>query len=122
MNKSLSVQVQELEHKIDHLHHLVIEISKQLSRLTSGSTTHSEKSVSHSSVVETADESLSFSRIMFHKDVLLDDDEALPFWMLNSDQPVSADLQIRRLTAQLTAAYHRIAALEEQIMAQRLQS
>jgi hypothetical protein len=42
--------------------------------------------------------------------------------MLNSDQPVSADLQIRRLTAQLTAAYHRIAALEEQIMAQRLQS
>jgi hypothetical protein len=122
MNKSLPVQVQELEHKIDHLHHLVIEISKQLSRLTSGSTTHSEKSVSHSPGVETADESLSFSRIMFHKDVLLDDDEALPFWMLNSDQPVSADLQIRRLTAQLTAAYHRIAALEEQIMAQRLQS
>ena len=122
MNKSLPLQVQELERKIDHLHHLVIDISKQLSRLTSLSTTHSEKSVPHSPVVETADESLSFSRIMFHKDVLLDDDDALPFWMLNSDQPVSADLQIRRLTAQLTAAYHRIAALEEQIMAQRLQS
>jgi len=122
MNKSLPVQVQELEHKIDHLHHLVIDISKQLSHLTSLPTTHSEKSAPHSPVVETADESLSFSRIMFHKDVLLDDDEALPFWMLNSDQPVSADLQIRRLTAQLTAAYHRIAALEEQIMAQRLQS
>ena len=118
MNKSLPVQVQELERKIDHLHHLVIDISKQLSRLTS----HSEKSVPYSPVVETTDESLSFSRMMFHKDVLLDDDEALPFWMLNSDQPVSADLQIRRLTAQLTAAYHRIAALEEKIMAQRLQS
>jgi len=33
---------------------------------------------------------------------------------------ISTELQIQRLTAQLTAAYNRIAALEEQLLARRL--
>ena len=38
----------------------------------------------------------------------------------NTDErSLSPDLQIRRLTAQVTAAYNRIAALEEQLLAQR---
>ena len=37
----------------------------------------------------------------------------------NQDMPPEA--QIQRLTAQLTAAYSRIAALEEQLLSQRLQ-
>lgn len=37
----------------------------------------------------------------------------------NQDMPPEA--QIQRLTAQLTAAYNRIAALEEQLLSQRLQ-
>ena len=34
-------------------------------------------------------------------------------------QDLSPQIQIQRLTAQLTAAYHRIAALEEQLLAKR---
>jgi hypothetical protein len=33
---------------------------------------------------------------------------------------MSQELQMQRLMAQLTAAYNRIAALEEQLMAQRI--
>jgi len=54
-----------------------------------------------------------------HKDIIKDDETAFPFWSYTESASLTPDLQIRRLTAQLTAAYHRIAALEEQIMAQR---
>jgi hypothetical protein len=40
--------------------------------------------------------------------------------MIHREEPnITADLQVQRLTAQLTAAYNRIAALEEQLLAQR---
>lgn len=35
-------------------------------------------------------------------------------------QHITAEAQVQRLTAQLTAAYNRIAALEEQLLAQRI--
>ncbi|MEB3160971.1 MAG: hypothetical protein VKL20_05885 [Synechocystis sp.] len=54
-----------------------------------------------------------------HKDIIKDDETSLPFWSHTESSNMTPDIQIRRLTAQLTAAYHRIAALEEQIMAQR---
>ncbi|NEO27025.1 MAG: hypothetical protein F6K03_09040, partial [Kamptonema sp. SIO4C4] len=57
-----------------------------------------------------------------HKDVLDDDEswEKLSDYHYHRDeQEFAPDLQVRRLTAQVTAAYHRIAALEEQLLAQR---
>jgi hypothetical protein len=36
------------------------------------------------------------------------------------ERQITTDIQIQRLTAQLTAAYNRIAALEEQLMRQRI--
>ncbi len=57
---------------------------------------------------------------MQHKDILLDSDSSEPRPDYNhSEQPMTPDVQIRRLTAQVTAAYNRIAALEEQLLAQR---
>lgn len=55
-----------------------------------------------------------------HKDVLPDAPgwEKLPDYN-TSEQALSPELQIRRLTAQVTAAYSRIAALEEQLLARR---
>ncbi|MBD1851600.1 hypothetical protein [Leptolyngbya sp. FACHB-711] len=54
-----------------------------------------------------------------HKDVLEDvsysDSEAR-----SSDRTLSTEMQIQRLTAQLTAAYNRIAALEEQLLSKRV--
>ncbi len=55
---------------------------------------------------------------MTHKDVL-SDDTYLDGESSSTTRTLSPEIQIQRLTAQLTAAYNRIAALEEQIMAYR---
>lgn len=54
-----------------------------------------------------------------HKDILIDSD-GVETYAKNSDRVLSPELQIQRLTAQLTAAYNRIAALEEQLLSRRL--
>ncbi|MEZ2228778.1 MULTISPECIES: hypothetical protein [unclassified Microcoleus] len=56
-----------------------------------------------------------------HKDILLDDS----YFDKNSqnlEKELTTDIQIQRLTAQLTAAYNRIAALEEQLLSKRIHS
>jgi hypothetical protein len=55
-----------------------------------------------------------------HKDVLQDEGGMASTGL--SDRTLGPDMQIRRLTAQLTAAYGRIAALEEQLLLRRVQS
>jgi len=47
-------------------------------------------------------------------------DETLQHRQPNSNYDLPLEGQIQRLTAQLTAAYNRIAALEEQLLSQRL--
>jgi hypothetical protein len=58
---------------------------------------------------------------MEHKDVLVDvrfpDTE-----QQSGDRPLSLEIQVQRLTAQLTAAYNRIAALEDQLLSKRMTS
>ncbi|MCC3439169.1 MAG: hypothetical protein JGK20_27940 [Microcoleus sp. PH2017_05_CCC_O_A] len=59
--------------------------------------------------------------ILGHKDILLDDN----YFDKNSqslEKELTSEIQIQRLTAQLTAAYNRIAALEEQLVAKRMHS
>jgi hypothetical protein len=53
-----------------------------------------------------------------HRDILADE-EPTPL-SSNKGQTISQELQMQRLMAQLTAAYNRIAALEEQLMSQRI--
>ena len=63
----------------------------------------------------------SLDAMLEHKDILLDDG----YFDKNSqslEKELTADIQIQRLTAQLTAAYNRIAALEEQLLAKRMYS
>ncbi|MBE9177457.1 hypothetical protein IQ268_02560 [Oculatella sp. LEGE 06141] len=55
---------------------------------------------------------------MAHKDVLLDSDYPDPETH-QGERTLAPEIQIQRLTAQLTAAYNRIAALEEQLLARR---
>lgn len=50
-----------------------------------------------------------------HKDILADEDYSQNRHM-NGDRQLSTEVQIQRLTAQLTAAYNQIAALEEQLL------
>ncbi|MEG4183478.1 hypothetical protein QUA32_17100 [Microcoleus sp. Pol14D6] len=63
----------------------------------------------------------SLDGLLEHKDILLDDS----YFDKNSqslEKELSAEIQIQRLTAQLTAAYNRIAALEEQLLSKRMHS
>ncbi|NJO80200.1 MAG: hypothetical protein HC827_17940 [Cyanobacteria bacterium RM1_2_2] len=56
---------------------------------------------------------------MEHKDILSD----LSYTDLEAqsgERSLSPEVQVQRLTAQLTAAYNRIAALEEQLIAKRI--
>lgn len=54
-----------------------------------------------------------------HKDILLDNSYGDLERQGHHDTHLSPEVQIQRLTAQLTAAYNRIAALEEQLLALR---
>jgi len=62
---------------------------------------------------------ISFNSEMEHKDVLMDgiyQDSNRQ----GSERLLTPEIQIQRLTAQLTAAYNRIAALEEQLLLKRI--
>ncbi|BAZ47820.1 hypothetical protein NIES4103_04240 [Nostoc sp. NIES-4103] len=54
-----------------------------------------------------------------HKDVLTDG-IYLDMNRQGGDKNITPEIQIQRLTAQLTAAYNRIAALEEQLLRERI--
>ncbi|MEL6380887.1 MAG: hypothetical protein AAFQ89_00130, partial [Cyanobacteria bacterium J06626_18] len=54
-----------------------------------------------------------------HKDILVDSAYVDPE-RSGEETSLSTEVQIQRLTAQLTAAYNRIAALEEQLLASRV--
>jgi hypothetical protein len=54
-----------------------------------------------------------------HKDVLIDG-VYLEMNRQSGERNLSPEIQIQRLTAQLTAAYNRIAALEEQLLRERI--
>lgn len=54
-----------------------------------------------------------------HKDILEDDTHHSDSDLVLQNHYLAPDMQVQRLTAQLTAAYNRIAALEEQLLSQR---
>jgi hypothetical protein len=121
MNQQYAIQqqIQDLNYKIDQLQQMVMHLSRQLSEAMAsgpleGPRPHDESL--GSPILGDVDEIASSLQ---HKDILPDDPTSPPFWFLDIAQPATSELQIYRLTAQLTAAYHRIAALEERLMAQR---
>lgn len=123
---TLQIQISELNQKVEQLYRLVERISRQVNALTEESrqpsdSTHSLSSISSilshsSSNYEENDCSIT------HKDILVDDTSSKNNSVSAKEQELAPDIQIRRLTAQLTAAYNRIAALEEQLLARRIKS
>ncbi|BFM39427.1 hypothetical protein [Synechocystis sp. LKSZ1] len=113
----LQQQIQDLSHKIDQLQQMVMHLSRQFSEVLAPGHLEGPRqdTASGASLGEVDETVLSLQ----HKDILPDEPESPPFWFLDIAQPATSELQIYRLTAQLTAAYHRIAALEERLMAQR---
>lgn len=121
-------QVIELSDKVDTLHSLLEQLTEQVSGIASVQT-ESLKSASlknelgpDSGLVNMSPATMkrAIDPTMIHKDVLSDEPH-MEGDKSSASTNLSPEVQIQRLTAQLTAAYNRMAALEEQILACRFQ-
>ena len=123
---TLQIQISELREKIDVLHQLIAEVGSQVKGLTHQSTNRVEQESYSlpsfaSSSTSYIGQAIDSEYQLTHKDILVDDNSSTSSANSNSDT-LAPDTQIRRLTAQLTAAYNRIAALEEQLLTYRIHS
>ncbi len=127
---ALQQQINELNYKVNQLHHIVEQVSQQLTTLAASPETEVNTYPDSVPLVPSPNPTPKplgkthgqFKLVMEHKDILLDDREGETLIAPEGKVILSRDLQVRRLTAQLTAAYNRIAALEEQLMACRRSS
>lgn len=121
---SLQEQVSILHLKVDALQQMIERLSERVAevftdaKLSAGGEairSHSGGGYSrHGHSSRTA-----FDAAMEHKDILIDTDYP-DHDAHTGERSLSPEIQIQRLTAQLTAAYNRIAALEEQLFAHRI--
>ncbi|MGB5632002.1 MAG: hypothetical protein WBM44_10315 [Waterburya sp.] len=126
---TLQIQISELREKIDKLHQLIEEIGNQvkgLSHKQAKRVEHESYSLPHFAssahlIGRDGESESEYQSQLTHKDILVDDNSSSSSASSNSDN-LAPDTQIRRLTAQLTAAYNRIAALEEQLLSYRIHS
>lgn len=119
--ESLQNQVNILSNKVDALYQVVDQLSGKVSDALS--------ECRLTPVPETNDIAINVNgryshhnsarRMMEHKDVLVDSNQ-LDSHIQTGEKELAPEIQIQRLTAQLTAAYNRIAALEEQLLARRI--
>ena len=121
---ALEKKILELNHKVDDLQTIVERLSYQITNLVATKPEMPTKEVHQSSfnaeiVSVSSSPQKSVESFMEHKDILLDNSSWHHHVQAYQEQTVSSDIQIRRLTAQLTAAYNRIAALEEQLLARQ---
>ncbi|MEB3212072.1 MAG: hypothetical protein VKL39_11985 [Leptolyngbyaceae bacterium] len=119
-------QIVLLHSKIDGLHRIVEQLSEQLTSVLSSGFSNADRneaiSVSMMEMSRRRSPSISSSyddEMIGHKDVISEPDY-VDSDRSNSEHPLTPEVQIQRLTAQLTAAYNRIAALEEQLLAHRI--
>jgi uncharacterized coiled-coil protein SlyX len=118
----LQEQIVNLNGKVEQLHEIVQQMSQQLSTLAHErpAVKPTREPIAELEAMLIADpvENNAYASLMDHKDILMDGRHR----SRETETVISADTQIRRLTAQLTAAYNRIAALEEQLLSYRIHS
>lgn len=120
---TLQVQIQELEGKISSLHHLVERIGNQVTTLSnSKQPIAGAYSLSPNETYQGSEERDPAYSLSNHKDILSEGTSVGSKNSASSEREIAPEIQIRRLTAQLTAAYNRIAALEEQLLTYRIKS
>lgn len=106
-------QILELHYKVDQLYRIIEGLSNKLELLLKDS---KQTPVSN----YTSYKKQKTTQKNKHKDILDDHDSGQEHYQKSElEELLSPDVQIQRLTAQLTASYHRIAALEEQLLAVR---
>jgi chaperonin cofactor prefoldin len=121
---ALHEQVDSLNVRMDALHQTIERLSKKVSEILAEVKASTKNGNNRfQSGVSLGQSSYQYRNdlhaVMEHKDVLMDmnypdsDNQ-------NGERSLAPDVQIQRLTAQLTAAYNRIAALEEQLLSRRI--
>lgn len=121
-------QVSELSSKVDTLQTLMERLTEQVSGIASAQSASLQRASLNGDIgpdtglvnMSPATMKRSPDPAMIHKDVLSDEPH-MEGDKSNASTNLSPEVQIQRLTAQLTAAYNRMAALEEQILACRFQ-
>lgn len=114
-------QITTLTMKVDLMSQSIEQLKYKIYQLLSEPSSHTVKpDLPNASVIRYKyQDGMVGHPVMEHKDVLVDDN-----YPTNNDISVdielSPEIQIQRLTAQLTAAYNRIAALEEQLLSSRI--
>jgi histidinol phosphatase-like enzyme len=120
---SIQTQVILLTNKIDALHHMIDQVNEQVTALIATQAcaiTPDEPGLGQMPYgIAQRPKPGMLDTVCEHKDILLDS-SYLDLDRQNTETAFSQDVQIQRLTAQLTAAYNRIAALEEQLLASRV--
>lgn len=125
--EQLKHQVLSLSDRLDDLYKLVEQLDNKLSQALAECdlSKASEDAQSDEIVSDLGDyelkDSFGLNSELEHKDILVDD-VYLDGNLEGGDKYLTPDIQIQRLTAQLTAAYNRIAALEEQLLLKRINS
>ncbi|AHJ29277.1 hypothetical protein PN465_05235 [Nodularia spumigena CS-584] len=120
----LQTQILTLSHKLDALCQVIEQLDSKVAQA------FSECSLANTQAKNNYGENSDVSRYQLkkhinlnpeleHKDVLTDG-ITLDMNRQGGDNNLTPEIQIQRLTAQLTAAYNRIAALEEQLMKVRI--
>lgn len=106
-------QILELHYKVDQLYRIIEGLSNKIDVLVKNS---QPTSLSN----QTVSKRQKANQQSIHKDILDDSNNGQESYQKpDLEELLSPDVQIQRLTAQLTASYHRIAALEEQLLAVR---
>jgi hypothetical protein len=106
----LTSRVDDVYHILDRLHqHLLPESVRQEVAPKAAPKVHPQQNFPKIDIQESAD-------WLIHQDVLVDNETSS---YRQQETMLSPQSQIQRLTAQLTVAYSRIAALEEQLLARQ---
>lgn len=124
--EALRQQVSLLTQQVDGLYKLIENLNQTLLQSANETKLAQQQNNERSRIEETEaipyyQNYSGFDGMLDHKDILLDDS----YFDKNSqnlEKELTSEIQIQRLTAQLTAAYNRIAALEEQLLSRRMLS
>lgn len=116
----LQKQIMVLSAKIDALHQIVEQLNNKLTQAIADGKLFVPPQETTVQSAYPAYSSPNVDRSMEHKDILQDSAPGDSRGR-SGEKQLSPEVQIQRLTAQLTAAYNQIAALEERLLARRVQ-
>jgi len=120
---TLHTEIQTLSTRVDALSRLIEQMSERISDVAIECKASPDKlgysDVQNFSGHRSSSGYAHLDGTLDHKDILVESN-GLDTFSHQGEKQLSPEIQIQRLTAQLTAAYNRIAALEEQLLLKRV--